>query len=413
MAIDFSMVAPHSRRVVGEDEIFKVNREALQAAKKFGSGSVVNASVGSLLNDEGKLAVLPSVIDVLRNLDAEDFAAYAPIAGMPDYLDTVKKAAFRGCMPHGFTEAVATPGGTGAIRHTVWNYSELGDSILTADWYWGPYKTIAEEHGRKLETFLLFDENYNFNTVSFREKVDEILSRQKRAVILLNSPSNNPTGYNLSDDEWDDVIRILSERAENMDNKIVLFVDIAYIDYAGPKDEGRRFMTKFQGLPENVLVIISFSMSKGYTLYGMRSGAMICLSSNEGVAKEFKSAGEFSNRGVWSNGTRPAMVVLTKIFKDSSLFEKVEAEREILRNMLNRRAAAFIEESKKANLTICPYKSGFFISIPCGNSKEMVERLKKYNIFAVPIQKGIRFAICSVSEEKCARVPSKIAEVLK
>lgn len=410
---DFNMVASHSIRPVGEDQIFKTNREAQQAAQKYGKSSVTNASVGALLDDEGKLSVIPTVVDILRGLDAEDYSAYAPIGGLPAFLEAAKEASFREYKPQGYIEAVATPGGSGAIRHTIWNYSEFGDTVLTADWYWGPYKTIAEENGRKLDTFKLFDEDYNFNINSFRQKVGEILGNQKRVVILLNSPANNPTGYNLSDNEWDRVVDTLKELAENKDNRIILFVDIAYIDYTGRANEGRKFMTKLGNLPENVLVIFAFSMSKGYTLYGMRSGAMICISANEDIAKEFRAANEFSNRGVWSNGTRPAMVLLAKIFNDKNLFEKVEGERRILSNMLNRRAAAFVEESKNAGLTICPYKTGFFVSIPCENSKEVTERMKADNIFAVPIQKGIRFAVCSVPEDKCRIAPAIIAKALK
>lgn len=410
MSEDFSMAASHSVKEMQEDAIFKVNGEAQEAVKKFGKSEVVNASVGALLDDEGKLCVIPSVIDVLRNLDAEDFSAYAPIAGMPDFLETVKKAAFRDYMPEGYFGVVATPGGSGAIRNTIWNYAEFGDTVLTADWYWGPYKTIAEENGRKIDTFKLFDEEYNFNTASFKEKVEELLEKQRRVVILLNAPANNPTGYNLSDEEWDKVLETLKCNAENKENKIIVFIDIAYIDYC---KDGRNFMEKCGNLPKNILIVFGFSMSKGYTLYGMRCGAMIGLSSSEKIAKEFRNANEFSNRGVWSNGTRPAMVVLTKIFKDNTLFEKVEAEREELRKMLYARAEAFATEAEKVKLTICPYKAGFFISIPCTDSKVVVEKLKQDNIFAVPNEKGIRFAVCSVSEEKCRRVPEKIMQAIK
>lgn len=410
---EFIMSASHSRRPIEEDTIFRINREAQQAALKYGPNHIVNATVGSLLDDEGKLAVLPTVIDVLKGLDAEDFSAYAPIAGIPDFLQSAKKAAFREWEPQGFKGVVATPGGTGAIRHTIWNYSEYGDTVLTADWYWGPYRNISEEHGRKIETFTLFDEKYQFNMGSFSEKVEEILTRQGSIVILLNSPANNPTGYNLSDEEWEDVIKVLKDKASKNDNKIILFIDIAYIDYSGDLDHRRDFLLKFNNLPENILVVFGFSMSKSYTLYGMRCGAMIGLSSNETIAEEFRAVNEFSNRGTWSNGTRPAMMVLDRIVKDKSLFEMVENEREILWNKLLDRAAAFEEQSKTAGLQICPYKSGFFISIPCKNSKQVVEHLKKDKIFAVPLSKGIRFAICSVPEDKCSIVPAKIVDAMQ
>jgi aromatic-amino-acid transaminase len=92
---EFSMVAPHSKRTVGEDIIFKVNREAGQADQRFGAANIVNASVGSLLDDSGSLAVIPTVVEILRGLEAEDFSAYAPIAGVPQFLDAAKEAVFR------------------------------------------------------------------------------------------------------------------------------------------------------------------------------------------------------------------------------------------------------------------------------------------------------------------------------
>lgn len=408
----YSMVSSHSVRVAAEDTIFRVSREAQEAAKKFGEDAVINASVGTLLDDNGKICTIPSVMKTLRDLDDSDFAAYAPIAGVPEFLDKVLDAAFRDCRPQGYFRAVATPGGSGAIRHTVWNYSEPGQSILTADWYWGPYKTICDENGRKLVTFKLFDDNFNFNISSFEEKVDEILKEQKRVVILLNSPSNNPTGYNISASEWDQIIDVLKSKAKDETNRIILFADIAYIDYSCKSGNGREFIKKFSSLPHNILVVLGFSMSKGYTLYGMRSGAMICISSEEEIAQEFRNANEHSNRGVWSNGTRSAMIVLSKIFSDKQLLQKVDSERNVLKSMLFKRAETFMSESQKAQLKVCPYKSGFFISIPNDNPKEAAEKLKKENIFAVPMAKGLRFAVCSVPEEKCMRVPLIMKSVL-
>lgn len=410
---NFIMAANHARRPMEEDTIFRINREAGEAAKKYGRENIINATVGSILKDDGSLAVLPSVIETLKSLDNQDYCAYAPIAGLPEFLETAKEAAFKGVVKNGFMEAVATPGGTGAIRHTIYNYTEPGDTVLTADWYWGPYKNIAEEHDRHIDTFTLFNDGYKFNIDSFRDKVKEIVERQKSIVILLNFPGNNPTGYNLDSREWDEIIGILKQEAEWDSNRIVVFIDMAYIDYSGDTLESRQFIKKFENLPENILPVFGFSMSKGYTLYGMRSGAMICLSSSEAVAREFRVINEHSNRCTWSNGTRPAMVVLNKIFKDGLLLKKVEEQRNELKELLSNRATAFMEESKNHGLDICPYKSGFFISIPCSNSKVVAEGLKEFGIYAVPVKKGLRFAICSVPEEKCRLIPSKIVKVLK
>ena len=409
----FSMVAKHVNTVRSEDKIFALNREAGNAVLEFGKEKVVNATVGSILDEDEKLSVLPSVLETLRNLPDSEFAAYAPILGTPDYLESAIQAAFKEYRPEGYIKAAATPGGSGALRQTIWNYSEIGDTILTSDWYWGPYKTLAEENLRKLSVFSLFDNEKRFNLNSFEMKVKELLTRQNSLVILLNSPAQNPTGYALSDEEWEQVIMIIKREALNESKKITLICDIAYIDYAGRASDTRRFMRLFSGLPSNVLVVVAFSISKSLTMYGLRTGAAVCVSSDKGVVEEFSGVFEASNRGTWSNGTRCGMKLLSVIMNDKELLRKVDEEREEVRLLLEKRAEVFINEAKSVKLDICPYNAGFFITIPASQSEESCKLLKKDNIFAVPMSRGIRFAICSVPLYKMKGIAEKIKKAVE
>lgn len=410
---EYLMAAPSSRQITGDDKIFGINKSAQDRAAEIGSENVVNSTIGALLDNEGQLMVMPSIVDIYRNLSPIDIASYAPIAGIPSFLENVKTAVFGDHAPEGFTQAIATPGGTGAIRNTVQNYSSIGDKVLTSDWFWSPYRTITDELGRKIDTYTLFDENKNLNTASFEMKVDEILKEQSHLVILFNAPAHNPTGYTPTLDEWDSVVDVLKNQAKDTSKKITLFLDVAYLDFAGDPDESRVFFEKFSNLPENLFVVVAFSMSKGYTLYGMRCGAMICITPNELIAQEFKMVNMYSSRGTWSNGTRPAMTILSKIFEDKELNQKVAADRLKFRNVLEKRAAVFLEAAKEVDLDLCPYKAGFFITAPCENADEVGKELQKENIFVVPIGKGLRFAVSAVSEEQCKIVPIKMAEAIK
>jgi len=413
MSAKFLMVSPHTRTIKGDDKIFGISQAAQEAAKKVGAENVVNATIGALLDDYGNLTVLPTMIDLLKNLPPEEIAAYAPIGGVPRFLEAAKKSTFRDCFPEGYIEAIATPGGTGAIRNTIRNYSAPGDSVLTSDWYWSPYHTIADEHDRKLETYPMFNEKNEFHLSAFEQKVDELLRKQEQLVILLNAPAHNPTGYSPSMAEWEAIINILKKAVQKRNKKIILFLDAAYIDFAGETNECRAFMKYFSNLPENILVIIGFSMSKSYTLYGLRSGAAIAVSSNKEIVEEFVNVNQYSNRGAWSNGTRPAMIVLAQVFENPDLLAKVDAEREAFKNLLFERANAFIENAKKVNLDICPYSAGFFITVPCENAEEVSNELQKDLIFAVPIGRGIRFAVSAVSKEKCAQAPEKFVKAMR
>lgn len=407
-----SMVAGHAVWPKEDDAIFALAAKAKEAIKKYGKEKVIDSTLGALMDDDGDLICMKTVYDELKSMPNANIAAYALVAGQPDFLETVQDTCFREFRPEAYIKAVATPGGTGSVRHAIYNYTNLGDSVLVSDWYWKPYVTISEEFGRKVAHYKLFNNRNEFNIQSFKENFEMLLNKQKRLVTIINSPAHNPTGYSLTDEEWELVLDIMIENAKNKENKIILFVDVAYIEFAGKGNEKRKFFKQFSNLPDNILVIVGYSLSKGYTMYGMRLGAAIGISSNEDIADEFYYSCSHSNRANWSNCNRGAMEVMTRISKDANKFEAYEAEKAKYKTMLQKRADVFVEASKDVGLDILPYRDGFFISIPCDNAKAISDRLIDENLFLIPLQKGLRFAVCAVSEEKCKISPSMIKKAM-
>ena len=399
------------RSIPKEDKIFGINNRAKAMIAREGKEKVVNATIGALLDDDGELIVLSSVSDVFKNLKPKEFAEYAPISGTPEFREAVKRDALRGYEPKGFVEASATPGGTGAIRNTIANFSDRGDAVLVADWYWSPYSTIAAEQGRRVETFTFFNEERKFNSDDFKSEAAALLAHQERLVIILNTPAHNPTGYSLTQEDWNNVKEVLGSLPP--EKKITLLVDVAYIDFAGDEDEYRAFLPILEEMPENVLPLISHSLSKAYTLYGMRCGALICMAKTKEIAEEFKRVCEFSSRASWSNCARAPQMILSKIYSDPSLKDRVFEERQGYREMLLRRGKAFEEAAAACGLEMVPFDAGFFASIPCDNPDETAARLESEGIFLVPLAKGLRVSIASVSEEVCRRLPEKILSAMR
>lgn len=409
--MQFFMAAENGRNVPTEDKIFGISNRAGKMAEEKGSDAVVNATIGALLDDHGQLMVLSSVNDTYMHLTPAEYASYAPIGGTPGFKKAVIKAALGNYQPKGYVEVVATPGGTGAIRNTISNYSCPGDKVLTTDWHWAPYGTIASEIGRTIETFELFSSERKFNVASFEEKINELLQCQDRLVIILNTPAHNPTGYSLTNEDWEGVVKVLCRVPE--EKKIALLIDSAYIDFAGNEEKYREFLPILEALPMHVLPIIAYSMSKTFTLYGMRSGASICLAPTKEIADEFKYVNEFSARGSWSNCAKAGQSIITRIFEDEALLEKVTHEREEIRNMLLARGRAFEEEAQKIGLESVPFDAGFFVSIPCDDPAAVCSRLEEEGIFLVPLAKGIRISVASVSEKTCRQLPAKILNAMK
>lgn len=405
------MTATHAAGRKLKDAIFDANQACNEAIKIHGKDKVTNATIGVVLNEEGKLATLNTVEKVFREMDMSELVAYAPISGLPDYLDAVIDLTFADNKPEAHFGAVATAGGTGAIHHAIANYAERGDAVLTSDWRWGTYDLICNETGKRLETFKFFDDALNFNINDFAVKVDALLKKQKSLLVIINTPAHNPTGYALSLDEWEKVLAVPNAQVSS-GKKISLLVDIAYIDFAGEKNSTRAFMKKFSDLPEDFFVMISFSMSKSYTFYGQRTGALIGVSSSQKVIDEFKDVSKYSCRATWSNINRGAQALLVKLNADSEIAAQYEWERGELYHMVQRRADVFVEEAKACGLRIVPYKGGFFIAVPADNPAAVCQKLHDDLIFAVPLKLGIRVAACSTSFEKMHGLAEKICHAM-
>ncbi len=405
-----SMAAYNGRNIPTEDKVFGASGRAKAYLAKHGHENTINATIGSLLDDEGNLIVLSSVEEIVHNLSGTDFAEYAPIAGTPGFKKAVTKAALGNYEPNGFVKVVATPGGTGSIRNAIANYSCLGDSILTHNWHWGPYKSIAGEQGRSLETFEMFDENGNFNLADFEYKVKKLTRTQDRLLIILNTPANNPTGYSLSMEDWYGVKNVLD--GIDLEKKIALLVDVAYIDFAGETNETREFLSVIDTLRSNVLPIIAYSASKTFTFYGFRCAAMLCLAHNPEVAEEFERVCTFSSRASWSNSPRAPQIVIEKIYNDNDMMRRVDKERAKYREILKRRGKAFEEEAAALRLQMVPFRSGFFITIPYDNPALLCQALEKKGVFLIEQNQGVRVSVASISEDKCRKLPAIIKDTM-
>lgn len=402
-----SIAAKHAKGKSAQDNIFAANAAAVAAAAKYGKDAVTNATIGAILDEEEQLVCLPTVEKVFRSLQTNELIAYAPISGLPEYLDCVLTAAFGQSRPEGYIAAVATAGGTGAIHHAIWNYTDTGETVLCSDWYWGAYKVLCKDMDRDFTTYKMLDENNKFNLLALKAKVDELLAKQDNLLYLLNTPAHNPTGYSLSEEDMDGVLAILKEAAKPGKN-IVFFLDVAYIDYAGEKEEVRKIFKKLSGLPANILCIIGYSMSKGFTMYGQRTGAMIGVSADKSVIDEFAAINQYTSRATWSNINRPAMRTLATIYSDAELLSKVCAERDYYYQMIKARADLFTKEAAECGLPMLPYVAGFFLSIPAKNPEAICEKLHEDNIFAVPLAAGVRIAVCAVPLKKIKGMAAKV-----
>lgn len=404
------LTAPHTWGKYAPDKIFAVVSQAVQAKEVYGKEKVVNGAPGTFLDDKEVVYCLPTVEKIYRNLPMNEVVAYSPLEGTADFLDAAIAHVFRQFRPDAHIRAVATPGGTGALHNIVANYTSVGDTVLSSEWCWGPYKSIAEDAQRKFATFSLFDGD-SFNLTGLEEKMTALLAQQGRLVVILNTPAHNPTGYSMTTAEWQAVLALADRLAMN-GQSIILAIDVAYLDYTEDQNASRSFLPLLAGLPDNVLPIICFSMSKSFTMYGQRVGAMIGVSKNEAVADEFFKTNQFTCRSSWSSINRGASKVLAAIYADPELIQASDRERAAALAIIKERAAVFSAEAATAGLGMLPYRSGFFLTIPCDQPEAVCKALMEEQIFLVPLAKGVRISICAIPVRKIYGLAAKVKHAI-
>lgn len=396
------------------DNIFTVSRKAKEAIAKYGKENVVNATIGSLYNEDEKLAVYSVVEEVYRTLPPEDLYAYSTnVIGEDEYLSEVEKTLlgldYKEAMKGLYVSSVATPGGTGAISNTIKNYLNPGEKVLLPNWMWGTYRNIVIENEGLVETYELFNSEGGFNLEDFKEKISNIAKMQDNLIVVINEPSHNPTGFRMTYEEWKDVYDFVKEIK---DTNLIMIRDVAYFEYDDrTQEEKNKIRALLLGLPENILVVYAFSLSKSLSIYGMRVGAQIAVSSSSDVIQEFKDAIPFSCRVTWSNISKGGMKLFAKIMTNPELKERFLKEKDSYMKLLIDRANLFINESNHVGLKYLPYKSGFFVTLPVGqNVDKVMEDLESKNIFVIKFNDGIRIGLCSVPLYKIVGLAKRIKD---
>ncbi len=388
----------------GDDPIFTLNAEASRRAQD--GESVLNATLGALMNDDGQLATLPSVAEALSSIPPRVASAYAPIAGPPAYLEAVVHDTFGESPLPEVATAVATPGGTGAILHAMVSFLEPDQALLTTSYYWSPYQIIATHTGRRVETFEMFDGNGRFNLPAFEQALERQFESQGRAMAVLNFPCHNPTGYSLDAEEWAGLTDVVSRMGSKA--PLALLFDIAYAKFGAPGTE--RWVDHLEKLSLHAQVLIAWSASKAFAQYGSRIGSLIALQHDEAERKRIFNALSYACRGTWSNCNHLGMLAITELLTHPESKAASEAERRELVKLLDERVEAFNEAASAAGLQYPRYEGGFFVTVFSRDARKSAAVMKDDGVFAVPVEGAVRLALCSVTVPQIPRLVSSLAK---
>jgi len=239
----------------------------------------VNLTIGLYYDDAGRIPVLSSVAAVEARL-AQDRAprVYLPMEGLPAYRDAVQRIVFGDqcqALSQGRITTIQTLGGTGALKmgadllHAAYPDSE----VWISDPAWDNHHAIFRGAGFKTHSYPYYDKTTK--GLAFDAMMTSLRGLPARSIVLLHPCCHNPTGVDLSQAQWLQVIEVLQERG------LIPFLDIAYQGLAEGMEEDAYAVRAMADAGLTVLVANSFS--KNLSVYGERCGGLsvVCGSTNE------------------------------------------------------------------------------------------------------------------------------------
>jgi len=412
--LSVSATDPFARRLIegrgdqrGDDPIFALNAEAVR--RREAGEDIVNSTLGTLLDDEGRLATIPAVAEAYRRVPIERGAGYAPIAGPRVFLEAVVEDLFGRSELARSAAAVATPGGTGALALAVNCFLEAGQSLLTSSYFWSPYQTIAEQSGRGLETFAMFTRGGRFDVDALGSALERAGRSQGRSLLFLNTPCHNPTGYSLDEHDWRALSGVLGAVAERQ--RLTVLVDLAYARYCA--GDPRAWARHLEPLIGQATLLAAWSASKAFTQYGARVGACVALEAEADERERVRAAMGAYCRGSWSNCNHLGMLAVSECLRDSELALRVERERAELRGLLADRALSFTRLAALAGLVHPRYEGGFFVTVFAADSGRAAEHMRARGVFVVPVPGAVRVAICSTPARSLPRLVEALRDALR
>ncbi len=405
-----NFIASNRTDIHTSENVLGIANEARLAKKN--NPLVINATTGSYYDEDGSLHLFNSVKEAFKNVSFNDELSYAPVPGPTSYNDSIVPWILGDDNLKHYSSyhisSVATMGGSGAISMALTNYADIGSTVLLPSYAWPAYKQIIINANLKPVTYDLFDDNYNFNAASIKEKLLSI-KEQTHTVIIINDPCHNPTGYSMSNNDYCNLVKELN--SIDIPNYVTILMDVAYLDFEPSFGALTRLnFLELQNLNDHYHFMFAASLSKTLGIYGLRLGALIDCAKSEEEANDFIEKAKFFARSTWSNPNHFACDIvannLNTIEKRNSFKEEIKA---VAYNLI-KRGVALTSILKDANIPFISYKGGFFVYL-VNPVEDLINKLIKENIYAIQMGDGVRFAISSISFEEAIRLGETLVKI--
>ncbi|MFA6507904.1 MAG: aminotransferase class I/II-fold pyridoxal phosphate-dependent enzyme [Treponemataceae bacterium] len=392
-----SLLSDLGRRMYFPKGIIAQSAEAKKLAHR------IDATIG-IATEKGEPLYLKAIRDALGGLAPKEAFPYAPTAGIPPLREVWKQEILKknpSLGGKGMSLPVVVTGLTHAIAVVLDLFANPGDTVIIPDFFWDNYELIASDRLQAdVATFPFFTTGGKLNVDGLVDTLRE--RRGGKAVIMLNFP-NNPTGYTLSGNEAERLVKAIREEAEH-DTKILIVCDDAY--YGLFFEDGLKTESLFADLADlhpNVLAVKTDAATKEELVWGFRVG-FITYGSKNLNDKHYdaliqKTMGLIRS-SISCSGT-PQQYLVLKGLSD----ERHEEEKKATFKMIETRYRRVKELVKwmRGPLKPFPFNSGYFMTfrVPQNRSEDLRQALLKRGVGTISIRPDcLRVAYSSVDVEK-------------
>jgi aromatic-amino-acid transaminase len=306
----------------------------------------VNLGVGVYTDDNGKLPLLECVAAAEKQLlEAPKARGYLPIDGIAAYDQAVQTLVFgdHPARTQGRIVTVQALGGTGGLKLGADFLHRLNPraKVLISDPSWENHRALFESAGFPVGTYAYYDAAAK--GINFGGLLADLNTAEPGTIVVLHACCHNPTGYDLSPEQWQQVIAAIQSRG------LVPFIDMAYQGFGEGLAEDGRVIGQF--LEAGLAFFVSTSFSKSFSLYGERVGALSIVCDSKDEAARVLSQLKRVIRTNYSNPPTHGAQIVATVLGTPALRQLWEKELGEMRQRIKQMRGALVERLQAAGVT--------------------------------------------------------------
>jgi aromatic-amino-acid transaminase len=369
----------------------------------------VNLGVGVYYDENGKVPLLECVRRVeQQQVQAGAPRPYLPIDGLQSYDQAVQSLVFGAdatALKEKRVVTVQALGGTGGLRIGADFLKQLspGAQVWISEPSWENHRALFEGAGFKVNAYPYYDAATR--GLKFEAMLSTLDALPAGAIAVLHTCCHNPTGVDLSEEQWRKVLAVVQARG------LVPFLDLAYQGFGDGIDADAYAARLFAGAMTPVF--LSSSFSKSLSLYGERIGAFSLVAGSADEAARSLSHLKRIVRANYSNPPTHGGDIVARVLTNPELRQLWERElggmRERIKAMRKALAEGIRQRVPEADWTFVLKQRGLFSYT--GLTKAQVERLRtEFSIYA--IESG-RICVAALNAKNIGTVADAIAKVIR